>query len=457
MGRSSGASAQLYHLQCSDFFQSLFFMKKLLFSFLMISAVTSSVVFSTSAFFSDTEASNDNTFTSGSIDLRVDSQSSYNGYVCEEGKWNCDAWGDAIISLTQGLRKNNTPVVAERSNPLSALGAPQNNDTINFLALGFGGEAVMQFHNMIMNGPGNDIRVYETTFGNQSYAQYPEGADVFASQDGVTWQKLGAATQDELFDLENAQGGVMAWARYLKFVDTSLKSSGLFNGETDGYDLDGVEALHSNCDPEFLQDEACGGNWESKDLTIQDRFFDFQDLKPGDHGSNSISMEVFDNDAYACLYVQDVENNDLEASVPEMPEPESNPLEGNDSTPGADNGELADYLHFFLWRDDGDNAYEADEEKITAVPVLANTFLANAAFTLFDFLSGPIPGEETRYVGMAWCVGEMMVNDLAIVCNGENVGNDAQTDELKATIALYAEQARNNDEFTCVAPEVEEE
>lgn len=57
-------------------------------SLAMIVAVGAIVVGATGAFFSDTETSTGNTFTAGAIDLTVDSEAHYNGFVCgSDGVW----------------------------------------------------------------------------------------------------------------------------------------------------------------------------------------------------------------------------------------------------------------------------------------------------------------------------------------------------------------------------------
>lgn len=58
-------------------------MKKILVSLSIIAAVAVVVTGATGAFFSDTEASNGNTFTAGSLDLKIDSTCHYNGFVCK--------------------------------------------------------------------------------------------------------------------------------------------------------------------------------------------------------------------------------------------------------------------------------------------------------------------------------------------------------------------------------------
>ncbi|MFA5009724.1 MAG: PA14 domain-containing protein [Patescibacteria group bacterium] len=154
-----------------------------------------------------------------------------------------EPWADSHSDFTQGLRKDNTPVVEERSHPDKALGVAENNDTINFVSLGFGGSLVLHFNNYILDGAGADIAVTETSYGEPSDTNYPEKVEVFASQtgNGTDWVSLGRGIQDQDFDLN---GSGLAWARYLKLVDVSNKADAHFPADADGYDIDGVAALH---------------------------------------------------------------------------------------------------------------------------------------------------------------------------------------------------------------------
>jgi len=151
---------------------------------------------------------------------------------CSEG----DEWADEVVSFDQGSN-----VAAERSNPDKALGEAENNDTLNFVSLGIGGELILKFDNFIENGAGDDLQVIETSYGSPSCASYPEYVHVYASQDGVNWTDLGAAkcqAGDPTFDL-----GPLPWAQYIKLADETDPND--FGGSADGFDVDGVRAL--NC------------------------------------------------------------------------------------------------------------------------------------------------------------------------------------------------------------------
>lgn len=74
--------------------------KKIIISLITISVVGIIAVGGTIAYFSDTEISSGNTFTAGSIDLKVDNECSYNGVkcICPQGAGRCcfdaDGQGD---------------------------------------------------------------------------------------------------------------------------------------------------------------------------------------------------------------------------------------------------------------------------------------------------------------------------------------------------------------------------
>jgi hypothetical protein len=157
-------------------------------------------------------------------------------------------YGAEVISYEQGKKSDGTDVDANRSVPEQGLEYEMGQNVSNFFSLGFGGGIVIGFEYPILNGPGNDIRVIEDTWGS-----YPEEkAEVFASQDGVNWFSLGFADNAYLgqihtfseFDLSDVG---LDHAYFIKVVDVSdpalyapLKSGAPVG---DGYDLNAVEVL----------------------------------------------------------------------------------------------------------------------------------------------------------------------------------------------------------------------
>lgn len=222
--------------------------------------------------------------------------------------------------------------------------------------------------------------------------------------------------------------------------------------------------------------------WESTDLTIQ-KFFDFDDLKPDDYGEDTISLHVDTNDAYMCANVKLTSNNDNTQTEPEAL------VDGN----GTTTGELAALVNFVWWADDGDNVLETNENVISQGPIGAlgvggstTIALADSGHNIWNATgsstgSGPVPGNETHYIGKAWCFGTIGVNkitqdgtstamspagnnngngvagepeDGGITCVGNALGNESQTDSLTADVTFNVVQARNNPRYLCVPPVV---
>jgi len=252
-------------------------MKKILLSVSVIAVVAAVVFGITTAFFSDTETSTGNTFTAGSLDLKVDSQQHYNNAICVEGKWALEP--NAVATVPQ------YPVIGD---------------------------------------------VCTGTWG-----QTPEGKDI-----------------------------------------------------------------------------------------VDEKFFNFADVKPGDSGENTISLHVINNDAWVCAEVKNLTNADNTLTEPETS------VDAN----GLTTGELQDKLIMTVWRDDGDNILETNEQILyTGKPV-------NKKFAIYDSTTGtPLPGGSTTYLGVKW--------ELPSV-----TGNEVQTDSMTGDISFYVEQARNNAGFKCIPP-----
>ncbi len=210
-------------------------------------------------------------------------------------------------------------------------------------------------------------------------------------------------------------------------------------------------------------------SWALNDLTIQ-KFFDFADLKPGDRGEDTISLHVSTNDAYLCANVKLTSNDDNGFTEPEALV---------DSTAGVGNGELASLTNFVWWADDGDNVFEDNEHIISQGPIGALGLNGSTTITLADSQTniwtgqgGPVPGNQTYYIGKAWCFGTIGTLPLAqdglgttsprtpanstggITCDGSLLGNESQTDSLTANVSFTAIQSRHNGSFLCVPPVV---
>ncbi len=190
----------------------------------------------------------------GDITFRAVQSRHNEAYTCNAVDVPCEiveTYADEIVSVEQGLRKDTSAVAPDRSVPSYALGVPQSLGTPydnpvapnSFFALGFplegrAAEIVLSFNdNAVVNGPGNDLKLWEVTGGSN----YPdEQVDVYVGDTPTgPWTQVGfGVTRDAELEL-----GLVDEARYVRIVDAS--NLGLFEATADGYDLDAVQAL--NC------------------------------------------------------------------------------------------------------------------------------------------------------------------------------------------------------------------
>lgn len=151
--------------------------------------------------------------------------------------------GGTIISFDQGTRKDGKRISRLRSNPYRALGNPNERKFFDFVSLGFGGSITIELNTEIFdNNEVNEFAVIESTglFHNIPCTYFPESAEVFASQDGITFVSLGTTCQDGEFDLAT---GNLPSAKYIKIVDNSDKK--VFPWFADGFDLDAIICLEN--------------------------------------------------------------------------------------------------------------------------------------------------------------------------------------------------------------------
>jgi hypothetical protein len=193
--------------------------------------------------------------------------------------WGTPHWAHSVVSSSQGLRKDGTPVVAARSNPANALGPTGTGQSeSNFFSLGFGGQIVVKFAKPV----GGSLTITEDTWG--SYP--PETADVFVSKDGTNWGYIGQATNN------NGLGGnqhattftLTTCIQYVKIVDTS--NAGAHGGNADAFDVNSVYAEYEAkccCEPCCPCYKKCKVEVEYKTLTI-----DFTGAACGDWTGNEM-------------------------------------------------------------------------------------------------------------------------------------------------------------------------
>lgn len=133
--------------------------------------------------------------------------------------------GDYVLKFSSSQIPDNNP--ADEGNTPAVIGAP---DDINYSS-GKNGWCVLDMGQVLIDGPGNDIKVHE---GDSS----PEGYTCYASMsmDGP-WAMLGAGEGTMEFDLVS---GDVFEAQFIKIMDDG---DGPANTNDAGFDLDAIELL----------------------------------------------------------------------------------------------------------------------------------------------------------------------------------------------------------------------
>ncbi len=148
--------------------------------------------------------------------------------------------GTEVLEFGQGPKMDGTMVAGNRSIAARATGQPdKSNAADGFVSLGVNGSITLGFNGAIMDGEGDDIRIWETSFsGDVCGLGDDESADIELSQDGFNWVPAGTVCRDGAVDMTPLG---------LEYVTLIRITSSASNNTPDGYDLDGVEAIHG-CD-----------------------------------------------------------------------------------------------------------------------------------------------------------------------------------------------------------------
>ena len=98
----------------------------------------------------------------------------------------------------------------------------------------------------------------------------------------------------------------------------------------------------------------CDGTWTETDLGPQHKFFNLDDIKPGDNGEDTISLHVYGNDAWGRFVINGVTDIDGTCTEPESEVGAAEPECATPSnTPAVTPGELAESITFYGWLDQG--------------------------------------------------------------------------------------------------------
>ncbi len=407
--------------------------KKIVLSLLAIAVVAAAGIGATIAFFSDTEKSQGNVFTAGSIDLKVDHvRQTYNDVDCKtcsvdlvsdttnwvveksanallvtnihprwtidltQPQWQGAKWIWATDPTTQEDVTNNVVYTFRKTfewwGPITG--------TAMDVAVG-SDNSVQVFLNGVMIGENT------SEFGYQTPISIPAN---------VIEANIAQGTNTLEFKVKNwAQAG-----------GTPASNPG---GLVYHFNIDG------NCGDNFFK-TTCK-LWGEKDLVAGDTFFNFGDVKPGDRGSNIISLHVYDNDAWACLFFKNKQDLDNTWTQPEKDDGDATEIDG----------ELGETINVVMWKDANKNMAYDDGETILHngdINSLDHEAIADSTTS-----TGPLVASETSYLGLAWCLGTQTISGSSITCDGTALDNKTQTDSFGADLLLYTEQHRNNETFNC--------
>lgn len=436
-------------------------MKKILLSGGILVAVAALAIGATVAFYNDTETSTGNIFTAGSIDLKVDQTfASYNGVPCVG---DCIEEGNSLV-LNGGFESPDVPNggwavftnadVAQTNWTIidgagleiqdHAAGNPHGGDQLAELD-SHNANSQTTIQQVINTVPGQKYRLtfwHSARPGNNAGDNKIKFTVKVTSTDGIM-------INDTVYAYPIPGGSQTQWTKYTyNFValnnQTTVQFADVGNEEdTYGGYLDDISVKTLNCfqNPSFPNGGICSV-WGERDLDQGNTFWNFPDIKPGDFGANIISLHVYDNDAYACLFPTNVKDDE---NTPINPE-----LKAGDTTDnGIGFGEMSQELKFFIWKDNNNNAMHDFGEKVY---VPANTPFNQVQSTMIAM--SLTSGDPITLVGMRWCAGTQTGpatdNDMTPVgCNGSGMSDKVQTDKLTSDFVAYAVQQRNNSGFSC--------
>lgn len=418
--------------------------KRILMSGLMAVAVLATTIGATVAYFSDTETSTGNIFVAGAIDLKVDhTRQVYNGVDCKTCSVVLVSDATNMVVAKNGvpfgapypavlLNPTHPAWTAEEDPILAAAGAQwiweqnpvkQEDTTTN---------ATYTFRKTFTwLGPITGSDLYMAVGSDNSVKVYLNG--------NLIGQNLGefGYKKDSMLHIPAATitANIVQGNNVLEFEVTNWALSG-GNPSSNPAGLVYKFSINGNCADSYFANTC--KLWTETDLGQGHTFFNFDDVKPGDWGRDVISLHVYDNDAWACMSVANlVDDENVRLSLEEAA--------GDTTAPQP--GELSQNIDVMVWSDDGDGVYEPPTETM-----LTNQTLNELVHvSLFDSTTGSfLKATTTAYIGLSWCAGSQSVQDGGtLVCDGSGLGNIIQTDKVTADLSLYAEQVRNNPNFTC--------
>ena len=448
------------------------------------------------SFFGDTESSTGNTFTAGKIDLKVDSEAHYNGLVCKDGAWTdpeCSInkvsnWDFETPAIGSGqwniFPPSATDWQVEWMNPAppTPTGRPDNPQLEyhnNLVGTAQSGQQYVELDSDwdgpsgSLSGEPASVRIYQDvpTVPGKDYtlsfwfSRRPDASDEATNKMRVTWGGSTVAT-----NLSGDAGSINPnWKEYSYTVHatagtTRLAFEDIGTADSYGTYLDNVSLVTQDCEVAPGPVQTCDGTWALTDIGAQ-KFFNFTDIKPGDYGEDTVSLHVYDNDAWGRLKINNI--TDIDNSCVE---PELNPVDPDClviANPGGADGELRENIEFSVWLDEGDTpGFQGKTDKgegdnirnydelllVSPGPIdlggethniwqgIAAAYVTHGCLDPTGKTVGPCQGltadghmvaSTTYYFGIGWELPG-------------TVGNEVQTDIFSADMTFEVSQYRNN-------------
>lgn len=242
-----------------------------------------------------------------------------------------------------------------------------------------------------------------------------------------------------------AATAVMAGGTIAYFSDTEESTGNTFTAGNIDLKIDSQCHYGSGNCPD------ADSTWALTDLEAGvHKFFNFDDIKPGSWGENTISLHVDDNPAWAWMKIDAVQNLENGCNEPE------GKVDATCGTPGNGEGELADNLHYLVWQDTYDGGgVHACNNQLDAGEHIFKTNEAISTCEVIKLSKGcgptgcgdyvPLDPDTTYCVGVSWCAGNWVVNSGGgYDCDGLAIGNEAQGDSLNLDVEFAVIQSMNN-------------
>ncbi len=236
---------------------------------------------------------------------------------------------------------------------------------------------------------------------------------------------------------------VMAGGTVAYFSDTEQSTGNTFTAGNIDLKID------SQCHYNGGNCPDANSNWALTDLDSGvHKFFNFNDIKPGSWGENTISMHLTSNPAWAWLKINASQNLENGCNEPELKaEPNC----------AADNvGELAGKLNYIIWQDsDCSNTINAGEYIFKQPGTIADCGVyqlnKNCSTDPNCGSCNPLQPTDPAHpycVGVAWCAGTWVADasntTVGYRCDGGAIGNEAQGDSLNLDVQFDVVQSMNN-------------